>query len=101
MRVLVTGGTGVIGEATITDLLRHGHEVRLLTRNATDDAKLWAAGVESWPASVCDQNELKGCAEGCDLVLHIAGIVEESPPGLTYESVNVEGTRNVVREAER
>ncbi|HET7615191.1 MAG TPA: NAD-dependent epimerase/dehydratase family protein [Gemmatimonadaceae bacterium] len=101
MKVLVTGGTGVIGEAAITDLLKHGHEVRLLTRNATDDAKQWPDRVESWPASVCDQNDLKGCAEGCDLVLHVAGIVEESPPTLTFESVNVEGTRNVVREAER
>jgi len=101
MKVLVTGGTGVIGEAAITDLLKHGHEVRLLTRKADEDAKLWPSGVEPWPASICDQNELKGCAEGCDLVLHIAGIIEESPPRLTYEGVNVEGTRNIVREAER
>jgi NADH dehydrogenase len=27
--------------------------------------------------------------------------MEESPPALTYETVNVEGTRNIVREAER
>jgi len=101
MKVLVTGGTGVIGEAAITKLLEQGHEVRLLTRKADDDAKQWPAGVEPWPASVCDQNELKGCAEDCELVLHIAGIIEESPPRLTYESVNVEGTRNIVREAER
>jgi NADH dehydrogenase len=101
MKVLVTGGTGVIGEAAITELLRQGHEVRLLTRKADDDAKQWPAGVEPWSASICDQSELKGCADDCDLVLHIAGIMEESPPRLTYESVNVEGTRNVVREAER
>jgi uncharacterized protein YbjT (DUF2867 family) len=101
MKVLVTGGTGVIGEATVTEFVRQGHQVRLLTRNADEAVRQWPQGVEAWKASICELNELKGCAEGCDLVLHIAGIMEESPPRLTYESVNVEGTRNIVREAER
>jgi uncharacterized protein YbjT (DUF2867 family) len=101
MKVLVTGGTGVIGEAAVTELVKQGHDVRLLTRKADDDARQWPAGVEPWAASISEANELKGCAEGCDLVLHVAGIIDESPPALTYESVNVEGTRNIVREAER
>jgi uncharacterized protein YbjT (DUF2867 family) len=101
LKVLVTGGTGVVGQAAVTELLRHGHLVRLFSRNAADDARQWSQGVEPWPASICDQAELSGCAEGCDLVLHVAGIMEESPPELTYETVNVEGTRNLVREAQR
>ena len=100
MRVLVTGGTGVVGRAAVTEILAGGHSVRLLSRNAVEDARQWPAGVESWPASISDTDDLRGCAEGCDLVLHVAGIVEESPPA-TYESVNVEGTRAIVREAER
>ena len=100
MRVLVTGGTGVVGRAAVTELLKHGHTIRLVSRNAEDDARQWVEGVESWPASLTDQGALRGCAEGCDLVLHIAGIVEEAPD-LTFEAVNVEGTRTIVREAER
>jgi NADH dehydrogenase len=100
MKVLVTGGTGVVGQAAVTQILAGGHTVRLLSRNAAEDAKQWPAGVESWPASIGDQNELRGCAEGCDLVVHAAGIVEEAG-SLTFESVNVEGTRAIVREAER
>src|SRR3954471_16491272 len=100
MRVLVTGGTGVIGQAAVTEILAAGHTVRLLSRNAAQDARQWPVGVESWPASVGEHDELRGCAEGCDLVVHVAGIVEESPPA-TFESVNVEGTRAIVREAER
>lgn len=64
-------------------------------------ASQWPEGVEAWPAALTDQSELRGCAEGCDLVLHVAGIMEESPPDSTYELVNVEGTRLIVREAER
>lgn len=100
MKVLVTGGTGVVGPAAVTEIVAGGHTVRLLSRNAAEGAKQWPAGVESWPASIFDQNELRGCAEGCDLVLHAAGIVEETG-SLTFESVNVDGTRAIVREAER
>lgn len=107
MRVLVTGGTGVVGRAAVTELVKRGHSVRLVSRNAEEDARQWPpnsdaeAGVEAWPASVSEQTELKGCADGCDLVLHVAGIVEESPPDVTYENTNVEGTRAMLREAER
>ena len=101
MKVLVTGGTGVVGQGAVTELLRQGHSVRVLSRNADEDAKGWPEAVEPWPAAITDQAALKGCAEGCDLVLHVAGIMEESPPGETYETVNVEGTRSIVREAER
>ena len=100
MKVLVTGGTGVVGQAAVTEILAAGHTVRLLSRNAAEDAKQWPAGVESWSASVSEPETLRGCAEGCDLVLHVAGIIEEAGP-LTFESVNVEGTRSIVREAER
>jgi uncharacterized protein YbjT (DUF2867 family) len=100
MRVLVTGGTGVVGHAAVTEILASGHTVRVLSRNAAEDARQWPVGVDSWPASVGDHDALRGCAEGCDLVVHVAGIVEESPPA-TFESVNVEGTRAIVREAER
>ena len=101
MKVLVTGGTGVIGQAAVTELLRRGHSVRILSRGAQEVTSQWPEGVEAWPAALTDQNELRGCAEGCDLVLHVAGIMEESPPESTYEQVNVEGTRLMVREAER
>jgi NADH dehydrogenase len=101
MKVLVTGGTGVVGQAAVTELLKDGHTVRLLSRNAMEDARQWPEGVEPWPASLSEQSELRGCAEGSDLVVHVAGIVEEDGPELTFESVNVEGTRAIVREAER
>jgi uncharacterized protein YbjT (DUF2867 family) len=101
MKVLVTGGTGVVGQAAVTELLKRGHTIRLVSRNAEEDARQWLEGVESWPADVTDQAALRGSAEGCDLVLHVAGIVDEAPPELTFEAVNMEGTRTMVREAER
>ncbi|HKS29487.1 MAG TPA: NAD-dependent epimerase/dehydratase family protein, partial [Pyrinomonadaceae bacterium] len=101
MRVLVTGGTGVIGEGAIPALLKAGHSVRLLSRGAGKNAEEWPEGVEAFAADVSDSSSLKGAADGCEAVIHITGIVNESPPEVTFESVNVEGTKKVLREAER
>lgn len=101
MRVLVTGGTGVVGKGAVSALLERGHAVRLLARHAARDARQWPAGVEPWPGDVGEPPTLTGAADGCDAVLHVVGIVEEHPPEVTFERVNVEGTRAVVREAER
>ena len=101
MKVLLTGGTGVIGEGTIPALLKAGHAVRLLTRGAAEDVREWPRGVEPFPADVSDARSLRGACDGCDCVVHVTGIVEESPPRVTFERVNVRGTGNVLREAER
>jgi NADH dehydrogenase len=101
LSVLVTGGTGVVGEAAVTELVQRGHKVRLLSRNASTDVKQWDSSVEAWPASVSEPERITGSADGVDVVLHIAGIVAESPPEITFTSVNVDGTRNIIAEAER
>src|SRR5690606_32211914 len=101
VRVLVTGGTGVIGRATINELLRRGHEVRLLSRGAEEAHSEWDERVEPFAGDVSDAGAITGAADGCAAVVHITGIVEESPPETTFEAINVEGTRNIVNEAQR
>jgi nucleoside-diphosphate-sugar epimerase len=101
MRVLVTGGSGVIGEGLLPCLLDRGHGVRLLTRQATDAARAWPDGVEACPADVTRPEQLEGVAEGCHAVVHITGIVAEEPPELTFERVNVGGTRHLLNVAAR
>lgn len=98
MRVLVTGGTGVVGVATVNALRRRGHAVRILSRKATADVARWG-DVEARDGSVASVAEVRGSAAGCDAIVHIAGVVTENHPAATFEKVNVEGTRNVVDEA--
>jgi nucleoside-diphosphate-sugar epimerase len=99
MKILITGGTGVIGQAATDALRRRGHAIRILARGAAEQDA--GAGIEYWPASITDAAALAGAARACDVVLHLAGIVAETPPDLTFEKVNVEGTRNIVRDAEQ
>jgi nucleoside-diphosphate-sugar epimerase len=101
MKVLVTGGSGVVGQSAVSMLLQRGFGVRLLARGAAEDVKAWASGVEAWPGDLRSKASLAGSADGCDVVLHLVGIVDEKPPELTFDSVNVEGTRHVIAEATR
>lgn len=101
MKVLVTGGTGVIGAGLIPALIEAGHTVRLLSRGAEEDARRWPEGVEPFKADVTDPDALAGACDGCDAVVHVTGIVEEHPPEITFERVNVEGTSSILEEAAR
>ncbi|KYF64782.1 hypothetical protein BE11_07835 [Sorangium cellulosum] len=101
MKVLVTGGTGVVGPEVVRRLLRRGHSVRLLSRHASDDRKAFDGDVEAFDGDIGDAASVHGAAEGCDAVVHLAAVVAERPPEVTFERVNVEGTRNLVAEAER
>ena len=99
MKVLVTGGTGVVGRATVTALIDRGHTVRLLSRNARRDAVQWGSGVESWTGDVAKDDRLAGVADGCDAVLHVVGVVHATDGGPSLREINVEGTQRVLREA--
>lgn len=101
MKVLVTGGTGLVGKASVDRLLEAGHQVRLLSRHAGDDVRQWPEGVEPWPGDVGSDAGVAGACHGCQAVLHVAGIVAESPPEVTFQRVNVEGTRRLAMEAKR
>ena len=99
MKVLVTGGTGVVGRATVTALIDRGHTVRLLSRNARRDAAQWGSAVESWTGDVAKDDRLSGVADGCDAVLHVVGVVHAADGGPSLREINVEGTQRILREA--
>lgn len=101
MKVLVIGGTGVIGEGVVPELLERGHRVRLASRGADAHAREWPENVEAVVADVVDPSALAAAAQGCDAAIHVAGIVEERPPDVTFERINVDGVRNAVAAAER
>ena len=101
MRVLITGGTGVVGRAAVRALLARGHDVRVLSRHAHDDAERWPSGVEPFVGDVGEPETLAGSAEDCDVVVHAVGIVRESPPETTFDRINVRGTEAMLAEAER
>ena len=100
MRILVTGGSGVVGTGTVTELVARGHSVVLLSRHADSDVRQWAHGVTPRNGDVTNAASIAGAADGCDAVLHMVAVVEESGD-ITFQDVNVKGTANVLAESAR
>ena len=100
MRVLLTGATGYVGSYVLRALLRQGHTPRCLVRTRTDDLTVADDRIERAVGDVTDPASLAGAFDDCDAVVHLVGIIEESPRrGVTFERLHVEGTRHVVNAA--
>jgi 2-alkyl-3-oxoalkanoate reductase len=94
VRVLVTGGGGFVGGAVSRALLARGDEVVSLARG--DYPQLRALGVETVRGDLAEADAVRGAAQGCEAVVHVAAKAGIWGPVRDYERSNVEGTRSVL-----
>jgi nucleoside-diphosphate-sugar epimerase len=72
-RIFVTGATGYIGGAVAARLVRKGHQVFGLTRNADQRATLLAKGIQPVIGDLADsRDEWRGVLQNCDAAVHTA-----------------------------
>ena len=93
MRVLLTGATSMIGEYTVRELLRRGHEVHVLQRGESD------LPVNVFRGDIRDVDAVRSAMSGCDVVIHAAAKVGLTGSYKEFFSINVEGTRNIMNAA--
>jgi UDP-glucose 4-epimerase len=95
-RVLVTGGAGYIGSATVALLLESGYEVTVLDDCSTGHADSVPEAATFFQGSLLDGNVVKMALQGCESVIHFAAksLVGESvlKPDL-YRTNNVIGSQ--------
>lgn len=98
MRVLVTGGTGIIGSLTGRSLAARGHSVRLF--DVRPDAAA-GSGIEVLQGDVLSTDQLGAAVRDVDAVVHLAyslGADTNARP-FSATTLNVQGTANVLEAA--
>ena len=101
MKVLVTGGTGFVGEEVVKCLVAGGHQPRILARRPERGEALGFgkdSGVQLQQGDITNTESLKRALEGVDAVIHLVGIISEVG-NTTFENVHLSGTRNAVEAA--
>jgi 2-alkyl-3-oxoalkanoate reductase len=100
--VFVTGATGVLGHATVPQLLASGYTVRALSRGEANDATIRALGAEPVRADLFDPDSLSRAVADSDAVLHLATRIPPSSEmrrrsaWVENDRIRAEGTKNLV-----
>ena len=93
MKVLVTGGSSLLGRAVATRLIDRGDAVTCFQRRPSGSGATDALG------DVRDGPALREAAEGAEAVVHLAALVAPRPAWSDAYAVNVTGTANALAAA--
>lgn len=72
MHVFVTGGTGLIGSAVVSELIREGHRVTGLARSDASAGALAAVGATALTGGITNLDVVRAGAKQAEGVIHLA-----------------------------
>lgn len=97
--ILVTGGTGFIGQTLIRQLVKDGRRVRTLVRPSSNSPSLPSGvPVEAAISSITDERNLRAALVGVDTVYHLVG-GEWLGVRADLHEIEIEGTQTLVSTA--
>ncbi len=92
MRLLVTGGAGMLGRAISSTLRQNGHTVTSFDLQPSPEADM-----DSLIGDVRDASAVASACEGRDAVIHTAAYLNQLPgKQALMDDINVQGTRNII-----
>jgi nucleoside-diphosphate-sugar epimerase len=99
VKILVTGGTGLLGGHLIPKLVEDGHQVFALTRAASSRDKLQTLGASPVDADLESSTPLS--LPATDAVVHAAALFRFAGPRKPFFRTNVDGTAALLAAAEK
>jgi len=98
MTIAVTGATGFLGSALVTELVKRQQMVRILARDENKARQLFGDAVTICPGEITDAAQVERAVDGASIIYHLAGrLYHPSVPAELYRQVHVEGTQNLLR----
>jgi nucleoside-diphosphate-sugar epimerase len=94
VKALVTGGNGFLGSAIVRMLYARGDEVSILCRTSHENVAPFIRHAHH--ADLRDTAAVHCACAGLDVVFHAASLTGVWGPFREYQSINVDGTRNVI-----
>lgn len=106
MKILVTGGLGFVGSHLVDHLLNLNNSVTVMDNLCSESSSrdYMRKGVEYWIDDIRNLNSYKYEDKSFDLIYHLAALARIQPSfkdPLTYLSIDVLGTSNVLEYARR
>jgi uncharacterized protein YbjT (DUF2867 family) len=98
--IFIAGSSGFVGGHLVDFLLSKGHTVKCLARSEKTRKRLLQNDVELIRGDITSPETLKGILHSDNIVIHLVGIIEEKGDS-TFQSIHVEGTKNLIAEAKR
>jgi len=100
MRVLVTGGTGLIGRRLVQRLLENGDQVHVLARHPIQALALRKVGAHVVGGDIGQPRTLEHALKYAEVVYHTAALVGPGIITPPYTLANVTGVANMLATAE-
>lgn len=95
--ILVTGGTGFVGQTLVRHLIDNGEEVRTLLRPSSHSPVLpTGMPVEVALSNINDERNLRIAVAGVDTIFHLVG-GEWDGTNVDLGAVEIEGTKTLLR----
>ena len=96
MRILITGGAGVVGRALCRELIKRGVCARVITLPGDSLASELPPEVEVRYGDITDYSSVCQAFESVDAVCHLAAVLLSTDESV-FDKVNACGTENVIR----
>ncbi|HID52161.1 MAG TPA: NAD-dependent epimerase/dehydratase family protein [Anaerolineae bacterium] len=98
--ILITGATGFLGHNLVPMLVQAGYDIRALVRPTSNTGFLEKLGVElAYTDDIANQTTVLEACQGCDQVIHAAGLFRFWGEPEEFWQTNVAGTTAVLNAA--
>jgi nucleoside-diphosphate-sugar epimerase len=96
MKILVTGGTGFLGQHLAQRLVSEGNDVTVIGRNARVGSNLIKKGIKFVQGDLADLKTVKEAVSNQEYVIHCGALSSPWGKYADFYAANVTGTQNII-----